>query len=192
MAIKMSDWKDRFLTRGTITAGELAHRFNIRNPRKHPDRQAGAVEGSLNLLGWIAAVKLSSCGGETDLKRNKKAVMFDGHLRVKLVLSKFGPDALVPVEWYDLNEGETNQALLVLDQMTGMAELDFTVLDDLIKNTPPLEIPDFSEWMNEVLEGATSGMITPDFQPTGADTQPRLDRKARITCPHCGMEFEPE
>jgi len=32
----------------------------------------------------------------------------------------------------------------------------------------------------------------PDFQPVGADEQPRLDQKAPITCPHCGEEFVPK
>jgi hypothetical protein len=31
----------------------------------------------------------------------------------------------------------------------------------------------------------------PDFQPTDADGQPRLDQKSPVTCPHCGEEFIP-
>jgi hypothetical protein len=31
----------------------------------------------------------------------------------------------------------------------------------------------------------------PDFQPTSAEQQGRLDRKNRITCPSCGHEFTP-
>ena len=32
----------------------------------------------------------------------------------------------------------------------------------------------------------------PDFSPVPEGEQPRLDQKAPITCPHCGMEFIPE
>jgi hypothetical protein len=32
----------------------------------------------------------------------------------------------------------------------------------------------------------------PDFAPVDESEQPRLDQKAPITCPHCGMEFIPE
>lgn len=32
---------------------------------------------------------------------------------------------------------------------------------------------------------------SPDFQPVAPDTQPRLDQKSPIECPHCGEEFVP-
>jgi hypothetical protein len=31
----------------------------------------------------------------------------------------------------------------------------------------------------------------PDFEPTAGDSQPRLDEKKTVTCPHCGEEFKP-
>lgn len=47
-------------------------------------------------------------------------------------------------------------------------------------------------WQTDI--GALRIMIdvTPDFQPVDESEQPRLDQKAPITCPHCGMEFVPE
>lgn len=47
-------------------------------------------------------------------------------------------------------------------------------------------------WQTDI--GALRTMIetTPDFQPVEESEQPRLDQKAPITCPHCGMEFVPE
>jgi len=47
-------------------------------------------------------------------------------------------------------------------------------------------------WQTDI--GALRTMIetTPDFQPVDESEQPRLDQKAPITCPHCGMEFVPE
>lgn len=32
---------------------------------------------------------------------------------------------------------------------------------------------------------------SPNFEPVGADAQPRLDQKSPIECPHCGAEFVP-
>jgi len=29
------------------------------------------------------------------------------------------------------------------------------------------------------------------FNPVDIDTQPRLDEKAKVTCPECGHEFTP-
>lgn len=34
-------------------------------------------------------------------------------------------------------------------------------------------------------------LVVPNFAPVDASEQPRLDQKAPITCPHCGMEFVP-
>jgi hypothetical protein len=31
-----------------------------------------------------------------------------------------------------------------------------------------------------------------DFEPVDENAQGRLDRKATVTCPQCGHEFEPE
>ena len=42
------------------------------------------------------------------------------------------------------------------------------------------------------LDALLAGLVTPDFQPVGADEQPRLDQKAAIVCPHCGESFIPE
>lgn len=36
------------------------------------------------------------------------------------------------------------------------------------------------------------GVVTPTFSPVDESEQPRLDQKAPITCPHCGMEFIPK
>jgi len=49
-----------------------------------------------------------------------------------------------------------------------------------------------ANWQTDI--GALRTMIetTPDFQPVDESEQPRLDQKAPITCPHCGMEFVPE
>jgi hypothetical protein len=35
------------------------------------------------------------------------------------------------------------------------------------------------------------GLEIPDFSPTPADVQPRLDQKAPVRCPECGHEFTP-
>lgn len=35
-------------------------------------------------------------------------------------------------------------------------------------------------------------MTVPDFQPVGADEQPRLDQKNPVICPHCGKNIHDE
>lgn len=34
-------------------------------------------------------------------------------------------------------------------------------------------------------------LVVPDFAPTSADEQPRLDQREPIVCPHCGEKFVP-
>jgi len=46
---------------------------------------------------------------------------------------------------------------------------------------PALDLDEFKEgWITE-----------PDFSPTSADDQGRLDKKNPVTCPECGHEFIP-
>jgi ParB-like nuclease domain len=59
-------------------------------------------------------------------------------------------------------------------------ELDFGELEPLLE-LPALDLDDFKEgWMAE-----------PDFSPTSADDQGKLDKKNPVTCPECGHEFIP-
>ena len=119
-----NDWQHRLLKLDYLPAGELAQRFNLLNPRSHPLVQRDATEASLERLKWIDEVSLSTNGdGPPDLAQNPDAVLFDGHERVEIVLSRFGPDALVPVRWYGLSKEETDLALLVKDQTSAMAEI---------------------------------------------------------------------
>jgi len=59
-------------------------------------------------------------------------------------------------------------------------DLDFGELEPLLE-LPALDLDEFKEgWMTE-----------PDFSPTSADDQGRLDKKNPVRCPECGHEFVP-
>jgi hypothetical protein len=59
-------------------------------------------------------------------------------------------------------------------------DLDFGELEPLLE-LPALDLDEFKEgWMTE-----------PDFSPTSADDQGRLDQKNPVRCPACGHEFIP-
>src|SRR5262245_27033831 len=59
-------------------------------------------------------------------------------------------------------------------------ELDFGELEPLLE-IPALYLDEFKEgWVTE-----------PDFSPTSADDQGRLDKKNPVRCPGCGHEFVP-
>lgn len=141
-------WADRFICRELIPAGELARRFNILNPRAHPEAQREATESSLDTLGWIDEISLSTNGpGPASLADNPDAVMFDGHERVELALVRGGEGALVPVKWYQLSAEETDFALLVKDQITEMAETKPKELAALLERTRTITVdPGYSRY----------------------------------------------
>ena len=59
-------------------------------------------------------------------------------------------------------------------------DLDFQELEPLLE-LPALDLDEFKEgWLTE-----------PDFSPTSADDQGRLDKKNPVRCPECGHEFVP-
>jgi ParB-like nuclease domain len=59
-------------------------------------------------------------------------------------------------------------------------ELDFGEMEPLLE-LPALDLDEFKQgWMTE-----------PDFSPTSAGDQGRLDKKNPVTCPECGHEFIP-
>lgn len=187
-------WQDRFIRRELLPAGELARRFNILNPRSHPEAQREATESSLDTVGWIDEIGLSTNGpGPASLAGNPDAVMFDGHERVELALVRGGAGALVPVNWYQLSPEETDFALLVKDQTTEMAETKPNELKALLERTRMMTVdPRLGAMLAALKDRARINGYVSDFQPVGADTQPRLDQKSPITCPHCGIQFTPQ
>lgn len=184
-------WPDRFIKREMLSAGELAKRFNICNPRLHPEMQRDATEESLDAVGWIDAISISTNGDEpASLIDNSDAILFDGHERVKLVLLKFGVDTPIPARWYRLSPGETDFALLVKDQTSSMAKIDPEKMSILIKNTSALTIsPGLQGMLDHLRVKIADGGEMPDFQSVGVDEQLYLDRLNPIFCPHCGRDI---
>jgi ParB-like chromosome segregation protein Spo0J len=100
-----------------MDASELtAHPENF---RRHPSVQVEALIGSLNDLGWIAPLIVNRTTGH----------LVDGHLRAKLACAHAGP---VPVAYVELSEEEEREALLALDPIAAMAEVDRERLGELL------------------------------------------------------------
>lgn len=175
-------WTDRRVKIGYESAEELAKCFSPDNWRGHPEAQAAALDDSLDALQWIGSIKKNISTGR----------IFDGHLRVTRALLK-NPAMPIPVDYYDLTPDEEALALQVHDAITEQAQPIPEKLAALMERTKAMvaDRPGLSEMMNRMKEKLADSFM-PDFEPVGADTQPRLDRKAPITCPHCGQEFEPE
>lgn len=170
-------WPDRFIKREMLPAGELARRFNINNPRSHPEAQRDATEDSLNKVGWFDEVSISTNGGgSASLADNPDAVLFDGHGRVELTLVRGGESALVPVKWYQLDKEETDFALLVKDQTTGMADYIPEKLAALMERTKAMtaDRPGLSEMMNRLKEKVADGILA------DGDKKQRISRTVQV------------
>ena len=92
-----------------VDAAELID--HPQNFRVHPRAQEVALTGSLNDLGWISPVIVNRRTGR----------MVDGHLRAKLAAEN---GSQLPVAYVELSEEEEKEALLALDPIAAMAEVD--------------------------------------------------------------------
>lgn len=160
-------WKDRFIKRENVTAGELANWFHSHNFRTHPEVQREVVEASLDTIGWFDAVKVAIWPDGT-------RKMYDGHERVELVLARFGPDQEMPCDFYALNEAETNEALKIKDQSAGLAIVDMGVLQTLRMDMPSLNI----EPVELMLDGLQGLEVEPEN--AGSDTEPQIDKAQEL------------
>lgn len=182
-------WQDKFIKRELLPAGELARRFNILNPRSHPETQRDATESSLDTLGWIDEISLSTNGpGPASLADNPAAVMFDGHERVELALVRGGETGLVPVNWYQLTPEETDFALLVKDQTTEMAQPIPEKLAALLERTKAMtaDKPGLAAMLDALKARAADGLL---FNPDSVDFK-EYDESVEneveyIECPNC-------
>lgn len=103
-------WQNRIVRYGEEDPREL--QANPKNWRKHPDKQAEALETALEDIGWIQDITINERTGR----------MIDGHLRVKIAIRE-GEDK-VPVKYVDISAEEEERALATLDTITSMAETD--------------------------------------------------------------------
>ena len=112
--------------------------------------------------------------------------LYDGHQRQPLLamMKEYGPDAVVDVRVSSRVFTDDERREFVIRLRQNQAGWDFDMLPNLY---------DKEELLEWGFDEAEIGMaFVPDFDPVDESTQPRLDQKAPVTCPHCGMEFVPE
>jgi hypothetical protein len=112
-------WANRIVKSGEQPADQfLAHEMNA---RRHPGAQRDALRGSLNAVGWIAPVIVSTRSGK----------MLDGHARVEEALSR-NDIQLIPYIEVDVSEDEEHLILATFDPITGLASHNREALDALL------------------------------------------------------------
>ena len=106
-----------------------------------------------------------------------------GHQRLK-ILKELGIDK-VEVSVVDLSQVKEKALNIALNKIQG--EWDIPMLKDLLQELDTgeldMEITGFD--LKEIEDLMTQ------FNPVDEETQPRLDEKAKVTCPECGHEFTP-
>jgi hypothetical protein len=167
-----SEYRSRIVGHGEEEPGQLL--ANPANWRIHPKAQQDALNGVLEEVGWVQSVIVNKRTGN----------LVDGHLRVSLALREDAKS--VPVAYVDLSPEEEVLVLATLDPLASLAIADSQKLEELLN-----EIGTGSSDVQAMLSklAADTGIIPPDFEPTAADDQSRLDKKSKSECPKCGYEF---
>lgn len=145
------------------------------NPKRMTKKQAEGLRLSIERFGFAVPFLVSPDGD-----------IYDGHQRQALMgaIKEHGPNAVVDVRVSSRPLTDDERRELVVRLKQNQAGWDFDMLPNLYEREELLE------WG---FDDAELGMaFVPDFDPVDESTQPRLDQKAPVTCPHCGMEFVPE
>lgn len=101
---------------------------NERNWRIHPEAQRRGVVKILDRVGKVDALKAYHS------ERYGGLTFFDGHLRRDI-----DPNETWPVLIADLTDEEADFVIMTLDPSTGMADIDYRILDSLVEDVGPLE-----------------------------------------------------
>jgi DNA modification methylase len=117
MEITSKTIRDRIVELRRVPARDLVP--NPKNWRRHPARQAAALRGVLEEVGYADALLARALP-------DGRLMLIDGHLRAETT-----PDQLVPVLVLDVDEAEANKLLATLDPLAAMAETDKLALKDL-------------------------------------------------------------
>ena len=147
-----------------------------KNPHKHTKKQIKRLAKLIKYQGFRVPIIVDRATG----------YIISGHGRLEAAGS-LGFEHL-PVIYQDFENDDQVMAYLVSDNAigkNGWADLDYSMINEFV---PELG-PDFDM---EMLGLENFEIDVPDFEPTSADDQGKLDQKKIVTmeCPHCGQTFE--
>src|SRR5262245_19857658 len=110
---------------------------NLKNWRKHPQRQKDAMTAVLQEVGYADALLARE-------DESGNLVLIDGHLRADTT-----PDTVVPVLVLDVDEAEADKVLATLDPLAGMAICDVDAFQKLV-GTIEADFPEFNAVLIEL------------------------------------------
>ena len=171
-------------TADSATLGELVPWE--RNPKAISKRNAERLLDYWQRIGQFQTIAIGPAGE-----------VYDGHQRLSVLKAAFGPSYRIDVRRASRALTEAEREELVIAAHAGtVGSWDWDALaswDTGELKAWGLDEATLHEWNDDAANLALMlESETPDFAPVDASEQPRLDQKAPVTCPHCGMEFIPE
>ena len=156
-----------------------------RNPNRHTQQGMGQLDAAMSRQGYVAPMTAAADG-----------TVLDGNARLETVATKFPGVAPLVVEHdgtrpvimvrTDIPNATYPLALDIIVSANRVAEADLAYDLDVLRDfaADGLDLAPY--------EFAAGFIETPPFAPVGEDEQGRLDQKAPVTCPGCGLEFVPK
>ena len=169
-----------------VTLGELKPWSE--NPRLMKKAQAKRLLDGWEALGQFQTIAIGPRGE-----------VYDGHQRLSALLSVHGAAYDVAALRSDraLTDDERRRIVFAANAPAGNWDGDKLAGWDTAKVLDWAGV-DTAAWGDQKREVAMWGEMlaaseeTPEFGPASADEQGRLDQKAPVTCPHCGITFNPK
>ncbi|MCK9435603.1 MAG: ParB N-terminal domain-containing protein [Synergistaceae bacterium] len=142
------------------------------NPRTISEPALIGLKTSIERFGLVQPIVMNKRTGN----------IVGGHQRVKALQAMGKKTAQVIM--VDLPESEEKALNVTLNNPNIEGNFTADLGDILAEIKLNLDLEDF-ELLN------LNNLEVPSFDPIGIEDQPRLDEKAKITCPECGHEFTP-
>jgi len=154
------------------------------NPKTSTGKQQAQLTNSFEELGQFQTIAIGPAGE-----------VYDGHQRLSALKAKHG--AGYEVEARQASRpltDEERRKIAIYSRQIGAWDWD------ILSSWNPDELQEWGfdkdllkDWGADYsnLAAFLGAEDVPDFQPTDADDQPRLDQKSPVICPHCGEEFIP-
>ena len=152
-----------------------------RNYRSHGDRQLAELQASLRQYGWARNVVVAS-----------DKVILAGHGIVEA--ARLNGLKMAPCEVLKIpsTDPKAEKFLALENTVSRLAEDDDTQLAALLADVQRTEGLEGTGYSDAELDALIASVAVPQFPPTSADEQGRLDELAPmpVTCPECGHEFD--
>lgn len=162
-------------------------RPDLRNANKGTERGLRMLDDSLREDGAGRGILLDRNGNVIAGNKTLERAVDQGFEEV-IVVPTDGKQ-LVATQRLDVDiDSPQGRRMALRDNRVGQVDLDWNAEELQALADEGLDLAGL--WNEDELYNLLK--VVPDFQPTSADEQGRLDQKKPITCPHCGMEFTPE